>query len=340
MIFNQKKDLANLIYNELYKMKRIFIALIIFSFSKCSFDSCLSENDQTKCDNHQINEYQGFSCYKFSYEGDQTSGKCTLFPDDANNQKCYMQISTGISKELDSSVPMYSKSNQSSFGPFFILKKESYSKGEEVIFAKETLSEEDKKRILGEKTCAYLYYGKFFDKLSQITNDFSNYNGYEDIQDKNICFSAEQFPELKDLIDCGYAEIKYVADNKEHNIKTCFYIPGKEMPEDLESFFKSYFIDMLFESQFSPIFEQIEYYDSMKNQAKSNSRRLSSVNYEVIVENKNGKKVKYTDSSNKIEVITKGSEDGKDSDDSKTKNNSNIFKLNILLFFSLVLLNF
>ena len=327
-------------------MKRIIICLIVFSISYCSYDSCVGESDQTKCENHQIDEYKGFSCYKFSNEDNEAEKSCFPFPDDSNSQKSYVNIFNGMGKELYSYDPKYESGIYDfSEEEFFTLKKESYSKGEEIKYEGETFSEEDKKIITQQKnTCLYFYYGKYFDELYELSNDLSKYKAYENIQDKNICFNANQFSELKDLVDCGYAEIKYVIENKEYNIKTCFLIPGNNMPEDLESFFKKEYIDILFEevSISSDLFYNIELYEQTKNQAQDNSRRLSSssTRYEAVVENKNGKKVKYTDSSNSIEIIANDAEESNSNKNTKNSN-SNKLKFNILLFiFTLLLLNF
>ena len=140
----------------------------------------------------------------------------------------------------------------------------------------------------------------------------------------------------------GYAKIKYVSEGKVYNIKTCFYIPNNKMPEEFGAYFKKEYVDTLFEDEeslFPQIFYSIENHNEMIPE-EGDYRRLSSIGFEVEVENKNGKKVKYTDSSNDIEVIEKGSEETKDlpkdSDSEQTKepeknNNSKMFKFNILL---------
>ena len=170
-----------------------------------------------------------------------------------------------------------------------------------------------------------------------------DFNGYVDVENKNSCFNVQQFSDLKDILQCGYAEIKYInRNNKEYNIKTCFYIPNNKMPEEFGAYFKKEYVDTLFEDEeslFPQIFYSIENHNEMIPE-EGGYRRLSSIGFEVEVENRNGKKVKYTDGSNDIEVIEKGSEETKDlpkdSDSEQTKepeknNNSKMFKFNILL---------
>lgn len=331
-------------------MKRIILSLIIISISYCSYDSCSEESDYTKCELHQITEETGFSCY-IGYLKNREHRGCIPFPEDSNTQKNYIKIMNGMTKEFYSCEPKYEKDLYTDEYYSYSnanFEKESYSKGEEIIFDTGNLPENEKKIMQGIKTCSYLFYGKFLDELKQISTDYSNYKGYENIQDKTICFNAEQFPDLKDLIDCGYAEIKYTKNDKEYHIKTCFHIPNDKMPESLLHIFKTNFIDFELELA-GEIFDKIEEYDELsKNQI--NSRRLSSTSIEVIVEDKNGKKVKYTDISDNIELISNGSEKSKEEPKgtekskeepkgSENSNNSNFFKLNILLF-SLILFNF
>lgn len=68
----------------------------------------------------------------------------------------------------------------------------------------------------------------------------------------------------------------------------------------------------------------VEYLSDLNS--KENLRQLSTFNYEIVVENKNGKKVKYSDKSPNIEII------------SSSKGKSNLYKLNSILLLLLILL--
>ena len=43
-------------------------------------------------------------------------------------------------------------------------------------------------------------------------------------EDKNICFNADQFSDLKGLVNCGYATIKVKYSNKLYAFNNCFTI--------------------------------------------------------------------------------------------------------------------
>ena len=323
-------------------MKRIIVALAIFSISYCSSERCSSESEGVQCESITVDDINGFSCYKTSYEDDLSDYECLALPEDISKLKPFINLFIGMSKEDMSGYAYYIKSmndDPDNYETYDILSKDTYSKAEVITFKEESYSDEDIKIINGNKTCTYLFNGKVYDELRQLGE---NMNEYKNIEDKTICFNAEQFSELKDLVDCGYAKIKYVSEGKVYNIKTCFYIPNNKMPEEFGAYFKKEYVDTLFEDEeslFPQIFYSIENHNEMMPDADG-YRRLSSIGFEVEVENKNGKKVKYTDSSNDIEVIEKGSEETKDlpkdSDSEQTKepeknNNSKMFKFNILL---------
>ena len=306
-------------------MKRIILGLALISLVFCSEKSCLEEDDKTKCSTHSV-EYNGFSCYPFSYEDDENEYGCSSFPDNGNTQKAYFKLANGMFKEIYSCYPGLMEDDDILDIPQFSSKKETYNKGEEIILKFSKISKSDMEIINSNKTCSYYYYGRIFDYLEDIAYDYSKYKGYPNIENKNICFNAKQFPDLKDLIDCGFATIKYNNGRKDYEIKTCFYIPNNKMPEELGKYLKSAFIDLVFtDGTFSEVLEAGTQYDDETNY-DGNTRLLSTANsYEVVVEDKNGKKIKWTDSSTDIEVIEEG-------------NNSNMFVLNIILLLSLILL--
>ncbi len=87
-------------------------------------------------------------------------------------------------------------------------------------------NENDKNIIKGNNTCGYISLGRYIDNID-------NYiNGYPNIEDKNACFNVDQFDDLKNLIDCGYAEIIFDTYSEEIKTnKTCFYMPNENLPE-------------------------------------------------------------------------------------------------------------
>ena len=309
-------------------MKRIIICLAFFSIVFCTAESCDDEEDATKCSTHTI-EYNGFSCHKISYEDES---ECGIFPDNASTQKAYFNLVNGMEKEIYSGIPISSRAEQDINEEVIQMSsnKESYSKGEEIKITLKELTQSDINLINSNSTCSYYYYGKVFDYFNDLSQNYSNYKGYPNITDKNLCFNAKQFSDLKDLVDCGYAEIKYKSGNKEYEVKTCFYIPNNKMPEELGKYLKASFIDVIMADYgyISQTFQLIEQYDEMaKSLEEANANRRASTiepSYEIVVENKDGKKVKWTDTSSDVEVIDKG-------------NDSNMFKLNIILLLSLLL---
>lgn len=306
-------------------MIRIIISLILINIIFCSAESCENEEDQSKCQNHEV-EYDGFSCFKFKNEDFDLSEPikygCFSFPDDPNLQKAFLNFYFGMAKEIFSGFSgfLFDEEGEQLQNLNFQSDKQSYNKGDIVSIKYSKFTESDKNILEGKNTCGYLFYGRFIEDLfSYMEKNYVGYRGYPNITDKNKCFRATQFPELKDLVDCGFAEIKYLVGGKEYKINTCFYIPNDKMPEQIGAFLKDNFIDDLLEGEegLSSIFINIE--------GPEERRRLSSPTYEVVVEDKNGKKVRYKTGSTGIEVISRGK--------------SNILKFNLILLLSLFLLN-
>lgn len=294
-------------------MKKIITILILFSVAVCTLDECKSEKDSTKCQTHEI-EYDGFSCYTFNYEGSEVKG-CGGYPNDKDIQKIYFKFFNGIDKEISSKEIKTVQYEEPPETSYYYSKSETFEEGEEVVLQEKLLTDEEQKIKDKGNTCSYLYYGRFLDQYVE-ANPKSGFLKYTDIEDKNVCFNADQFPELKDLIDCGYAEINYTVDGKEYKLKTCFYIPNDNMPKDLQTFFKTNKIDPLFEED-EPFQKMAEYMEASEEGSRrlSKTRKLEGTNYEIIVENKEGKKVKYSEGSDTIEEIEE-EEEGEESDSS------------------------
>ena len=190
-------------------------------------------------------------------------------------------------------------------------KKETYNTNEIVETEKATLSSEDKEILLSGKTCSYYYYGRYYYDLEK--------KSYPNITDKNTCFNAKQFDDLKNLLDCGYATINFSYKNKDYSIKTCYLIPNDNMPKLFNEFYMNYIKSDLEEKEGSLHFiadciagsctgedyDEDEDYDEEGNRRRRR-RRLSNLKYNIEVENKSGKKVKYTSDSNTFEVISNG----------------------------------
>ena len=302
----------------------VLITLILINAIFCTAFECDEEEDQEKCSQHSI-EYEGFSCYKLknietTEDGnEEVETSCTSFPDEAGNQKAFINFVIGWMKESFSSLGGYFDGERIEDDPdypyIYQLNKQSYSKGEEIIITEAKFSEEDINIITSKNTCSYLLYGRHLDNILdyQKNNNMENYRGYPNITDKNICFKAAQFPELTNLIDCGYAEIKYFTGDEEYKINSCFYIPNDKIPETIKSYFKTNFIDSMMDpedrdSMLSFIFFEGLSGDDGDDDDERRRRRLSEFKgYQITVEDKNGKKLQYKTGEKGITVVSEGS---------------------------------
>ena len=316
-------------------MKKIITILILFSVAVCTLDECKREKDSTKCESHEL-EYDGFSCYSYTHESGDEKG-CAGYPDDKDTQKIFFKFFNGVDKEINTqqiqSATLDPEGEE--IVKYYYSLNETFEKGDTIVL-KETILTDEEQKIDKKKTCSYLYYGRFIDLNMDDLIEGKTVK-YDDIEDKTICFNAAQFPELKDLVDCGHAEIKFTVKDKEYKLKTCFYIPNDNMPTELQTYFKSQLIDPLFakEGKFEFLSSFIEP-SSEGSRRLSKSRKLQENNYEIVVEDKNGKKVKYSGSSDKIEVLEKGSNSNNDSNDRNVASTLIIAGLCICALFALI----
>ena len=315
--------------------KFIILSILLFSIY-CSFDSCGEETIPSQCKNHDI-QFNGFSCYKMEFpqfieddEGDNDDyPHCFPYPDKSETQKKYRKFLLGYMKETGSAYE--EAKNEITEIPIF--KEETYSKDETLTYKLEKLSSEDKKILNGNKTCAYLMFGRYSDNIKKYRS------GYPNIEDKNICINADQFSDLKGLINCGYAHIKYTIMDKVYNFSTCYYIPDNQFPEELKPLWRilyfpdEYILDIL-EMDDDDIYDKNIGNKVTKIFKKSKKRKLqdSEKDYEIIVEDKFGKKVKYSSNSTEMEILEKGDERA------TTSNKSTSIYQKINMLFGLLLL--
>ena len=325
--------------------KIIFIIYLIFVGNiYCTADECKSETDQAKCSEHSI-EFKGFSCFKFSNEPLKIKG-CNELPDDTKNQISFFNITNGVTKEIASGFVDYDDDIYEGNINILMLNKVISNKDEEAKINIRTLTKDEDNMVKSRKSCSYNSYGR-------VLNDIFNkkIKEFQNITDKNICFNSQQFPELKDLVDCGYADIKIVLpsingydddveDNndspkREYHIKTCFFVPNDNLPNELWLYLKAASIDPGFLGNYIPItLNQVEYAKFGYFDSQNERRQLESLymykSYEIVVEDKNGKIVKFTSSSDKLEIVSDS--------DGKSKNGSNLLTIYISLIISLFLL--
>ena len=256
------------------------------------YDECQRSTDRNNCQNIKMDE-DGYYCYPIIDESDPEL-KCSSFYDDSfSDLKLFYQIKNDIAKEAGAVYADLSSFDKNGEGlDLYQLEKDSYSKGETVVIKKISPSTEELKIYNSKETCSYYFFGRVYAKA--LTE-------YPDITDKDICFNAKQFSNLKGIIDCGYAKITFTTSYDKYTIKTCYFYEGNEMPSEIKDFINYYFFkndyNALYDGNFDFIFSLI---DSGKHPERHNNddedrrRRLEEVKIDISVENKNGKIYKYS----------------------------------------------
>ena len=103
--------------------------------------------------------------------------------------------------------------------------KESYTKDETIEIGPGKRSNIDKTTLNSD---IYYFFGRYY--KSMFFSEEPN-TDYENIKDWNICYNAKKFNEFKNLIDCGYAEIKVNYGGKDYELISCYLIPTANIPE-------------------------------------------------------------------------------------------------------------
>ena len=168
-------------------------------FNGLRFGACAEEKDYTKCSNHALDGIDGFSCRLFTLSYlEEDNEMCSIYPDSAEDQKIYWRLINGEYKESISAQKLYMREYLDEIKIPEPTKK-YFAKDETVHLKGRSFTNDEKKEILNANSCAYLYAGRFLENPEAEIN----------ITDKNTCFNAHQFSELKDLINCGYSTITY-----------------------------------------------------------------------------------------------------------------------------------
>ena len=244
------------------------------------------------------------------------------FPINKNqNQKSFLNIYNGLIKEINLIYPEQR-------GTYYNLraKKDTYEKTETVVTKIEQFSNDDNTKLSSAQTCSYYFYGRFIKDAAT--------KEYENITDKNLCYNAKQFDDLKNLIDCGYATISFSLGQKNYAINTCFLMPNDNLPAEFNKYLKYYLFEALnFDSYLSGIASVSEYLETIKKEQELN-RQLQALKYNVEVENKNGKKIKYTSDKDGFEVVSSdsGTNSGSSGGNKGSFVNNNFLLLILILF--------
>ena len=290
--------------------------------------SCYNENNILNCNLHKIG-LPNFSCWKFK-DNSNNQEHCIIYPDDESTQKEYYKLYLGTAKE-----DLITKSKNED--EIMIPEKETYKKDETVIFTKlkDILTNEDKSIINKSNTC-----------YSQFYKGYSNFlkNGvFTKIENPNLCFNADIFPDNSGILNCGFANISLSYGQKKYNIQTCFFMPDNKISKIMSDFVRRALIEEMWgkEGTFGKL---------LKNNNTifdNNIRRLqeNELSFEMIIENKKGKVIKYDSKSYNMTIVKDEKEDDddndNDNDDSDIEiikpNNSNGAKFNWLIAIYIIL---
>jgi hypothetical protein len=288
-------------------MKRLILLLLALYSINCDVFECSADKNIANCSSHNVKELGDFNCHAFIFNESNNSGEmCSIFPNSAEDQEVYWKIINGYNKEGISYYTSVFESPEFHEGEFddliAIPEKEYYGKDEIVKVKTTSPSEEDWKIIRSKNTCSY---------------KFMVDHKYVNLTDRNECFNTLQFPDFKNLINCGYATITFKTDSgSPFTLKTCYFIPDNHLPDSFQILFKSIYMDSVLENiieSFSYKGDTLEDEDLLKQKKaylkqimKRKLQDTSDHKYEIIVEDKYGKKYKYTDKSNEPEVIEEG----------------------------------
>lgn len=282
-------------------MKILTIILLLITHSYCTIEDCEDSNDQNSCNSIEV-EYDDFFCYKAELHDELP--KCTALPKDENNQKLYWNMLNGFMKEMYSDIGSYIReeiieSKEDFENGLYKPGKDFYSTNEIVTTSPGELTSKDVEIIASENTCTYHLYGKL------IANMFEENFEYPNVKNKNTCFNAAKFDEFADIIDCGYAVMKFSIDGENYEIQTCYLLPTEKLPQNFTDLYMESIKYHIEEGNIKEIFYIVAgKYDDI------DLRRLSTMTYSIEVEDKNGRKVKYSSDKEGFEVISEGGSSG------------------------------
>lgn len=297
------------------------IMLICINIIDCSYYSCISERDITKCSEHIINEFPSFICTK-AYRGSNIF--CSIFPKNEEDISIFKNLSIGIAKEEYCVTEIINYYHENDFIDYFEVN------GKQIPFLNDknffdSFSDSEPQNNELRNVCSYQFEGRIANCYMDDECDSSHISS-------DICYNTNHFTELKELVNCGYAEIKIKKDNgKEISMTTCGYIPGDKLKSELYGFFNSHFIQNFFIKHFLFI--------------NYGSDQQSKITYEATIVDKNGKKFKskgnYETSKwsngEDINEVAENESTNESNNDMKNDSKINYFK-NILLLITLIII--
>jgi hypothetical protein len=285
----------------------------------------MDEEDLTKCSSHILDEIDGYSCrlihaydYDFDTGEEEEDDVCSAYPDSAEDQKLFWRLVHGYEKESLSAQRADIKDYLDAIG-IQVPTKDYFAKDETVEIELRKFTDDEKKTLLNSNSCAYQYAGRFLDNPEAKIN----------ITDKNTCLNAYQFSELKNLVNCGISTITFNISGNTSTINTCFFIPDNHLPDNTKKLFKQLFVDA---GIFSILGNYaLSYLNSKPKKFSRKTRKLQDENikYEIVVEDKYGKKYKYVNDEVEPEVIEEGLQGNRIYDSGYSK--THFIQINLLL---------
>ena len=315
-------------------MKRIvFLSMMLLSFY-CTEKSCSEENDQSKCQSHTMeSQYNYLSCFKF--EDEEAVTKCKSFFINEKSQKIFAKLMKGYQKEK---ISKYKVSEIQHDRTIVKYEKETYSRDDTIkvieVNLLESLTAEDKNIINNQNTCHYRSIARF--DVNYIDETKVN------ISDKNICFNVDRFEELKDVLDCGYATIKGKYNNKEFAFTNCFLGLDKKADSEFQKYYKAFLSETYFKYHCVDVIPNFiertgRFLDANDNTGgKFNAEEMQE--FEIVVEDRSGNKIKYNIKGEIIEEIPADNTDNVNNEEKKNLSSSRI-TLNILILVILVFIS-
>ena len=211
----------------------MFIIIYLLVYIYCSFSTCISEEDTSKCQQHSI-ESPFMSCYpyEFSYQ-DWNSTFCSIYFADQNLQKLNYKINLGDRKEGYSmkvkrnSTFDFKKEVETETILFY--EKDTYTKGETIkmkeLPLKNYVTSKDITIIEKGNTCGNYMYQSGDQLIKSL--------------DKKTCYGVDSFDEWKNVMDCAYATVSITYENQKYKYYSC--IP--DLDDKIEQNIKQIYYD-------------------------------------------------------------------------------------------------
>ena len=132
-------------------------------------------------------------------------------------------------------------------------------------------------------------------------------------EESKECFNVYQFTDLDNLINCGHATVNLSSNGKQYEFKTCFFIPDNHFDTSLLKYYKLEYVDPflnVLDQAAQSEFNLEQSISLIKSHIKKGSRRKlessNSIKYNITVEDKYGKKYKFTTDEDEPQLIEEG----------------------------------